>query len=397
MRSQPLKTSRAADCCAGPRRHVTRTIVAISLVVCCWVAVFSPLRGADGKSVDWPLFRGNAVQDGIASQALPDNLEILWKFAAKDGIENAPAIVGDSVYLASMDEHVYALSLADGKEKWRFKPEKSAPFKASPGIHAGSVYVGDTEGIFYSLDAATGKLRWKFETGGEIVSGANFSNNAVLFGSYADETLYCLSFDGKLLWKYKTGGPVNGSPAVVEGRTFVAGCDAILHVIDLANGKEQAHVDLGGPAGASAAVLGDRLYVGNMNTELLAIDWKKAEVAWKFEAAKRAQPFYSSPAVTEQLVIGGSRDKYLHALHRDSGKEAWSFQTKGRVDGSPVVAGKRVYFGSFDGNLYVLDLERGTELKQFKLGNSIAGSPAVAGGRLVIGTNEGAVYCLGAK
>ena len=54
------------------------------------------------------------------------------------------------------------------------------------------------------------------------------------------------------------------------------------HVIDLATGKGLAKVDLGGQVGAASAILGDRLYVGTMSTnELLAIDWKKAEIAWK--------------------------------------------------------------------------------------------------------------------
>jgi outer membrane protein assembly factor BamB len=355
------------------------------------------LTAADAPTASWPQFRGDAQQTGLASAALSENLEILWKFTTKDGIENAPAIAGDTVYIASMDEHVYAVNLADGKEKWHYKAAKSSSFKASPSVRGDAVYVGDTDGIFHCLDAATGKLRWKYETGGEIVSGANFTKDAVLFGSYADETLYCLSLDGKLLWKFKTGGPVNGSPAVAEGRTFVAGCDAILHVLDLSNGKEQAQVDLGGPAGASAAVIGEQLYVGNMNTQFLAVDWKKAKILWQFEAAKRAQAFYSSPSVTEQFVIAGSRDKCVHALERATGKEAWSFQTKGRVDGSPVIVGNRVFVGSLDGNLYVLDLAKGTELKQYKLGKSIPGSPAVAHDRLVIGTEDGVVYCLGTK
>ena len=42
------------------------------------------------------------------------------------------------------------------------------------------------------------------------------------------------------MWKFKTAGPVNGSPAVAGGRTFVAGCDSTLHVLDMANGKELA-------------------------------------------------------------------------------------------------------------------------------------------------------------
>ena len=72
----------------------------------------------------------------------------------------------------------------------------------------------------------------------------------ILFGSY-DETLYCLTKDGKEKWKFKTQGPVNGSPAVAEGKTFVAGCDSTLHVLDVATGKEDTSVDLGGQAGAT--------------------------------------------------------------------------------------------------------------------------------------------------
>jgi len=53
--------------------------------------------------------------------------------------------------------------------------------------------------------------RWKFETGGEIVSSANFAGDRVVFGSY-DSTLYCLTADGKLAWKFKTQGPVQRRP-----------------------------------------------------------------------------------------------------------------------------------------------------------------------------------------
>jgi outer membrane protein assembly factor BamB len=342
----------------------------------------------------WPTFRGNALQTGIASEVLPANLEILWKFTAKDSIESAASIVGDTVYVASMDEHLYALSLTDGKERWRYKANA---FKAAPSVRGNFVYIGDTEGVFHCLEAATGKPRWKYETGGEIVSGANFAPNAVLFGSYADETLYCLSLDGKLVWKYKTGGPVNGSPAIVDNRTFVAGCDGILHVLDLTNGKELSELELGGPSGASAALADGQLYVGNMNNQLLAIHWQKPAVQWTFEAGKRGQPFYSSAAVTEKLVIAGSRDKYLYGVARATGKEVWKFQTRGRVESSPVVSGNRVYVGSLDGNLYVLDLDKGTELQRFKLGNGVPASPAIAQQRLVIGNNDGVVYCLGAK
>lgn len=347
----------------------------------------------EGGDKAWRVFRGNALQTGVAASALPDKLDFLWIFETKDSIEGAVAVVGGVVYVGSMDEHLYAVHLDDGKQKWAYK---AGPVKASPSVHGDCVYVGDSDGKVHCVEAATGKNRWVFETAAEITAGANFFNDLVLIGSY-DETLYCLTAEGKEKWRFKTQGPFNGSPAVADGRTFVAGCDSNVHVIDIAKGTEQTSVDLGSQSGATAAVAGDFLYVGTMGNQVLAIDWKKGEVAWTFQPPKRAQPFYGSAAVTDDLVIIGSRDKRIYALDRKRGVEKWSFATEGRVDSSPVVVGNRVVCGSLDGKLYVLDLATGKQRHKIELDGPISGSPAVAAGRLLIGTQKGTLYCFGAK
>ncbi len=194
----------------------------------------------------------------------------------------------------------------------------------------------------------------------------------------------------------KTDGPINGSPPVVEGRTFVAGCDSILRIIDVETGKELGQVDLKGQAGASPAIAGDWLFVGNMDKTFLAIDWKQAQIKWEY-TPNRAFPFYSSAAVTEKVVVVGGRDRRIHALDRQTGKELWTFQTRQRVESSPVVVGERVYCGSSDGTLYGLNLKSGAKEWEKPLGSAITASPAVAAGRLIIGTSDGLLYCFGAK
>lgn len=347
----------------------------------------------DPSQRDWRVFRGNVEQTGVSHAALPDKLELLWQFATKDSIEGAPAIADGVVYVGSFDEYLYALDLVGGKEKWKYK---AGPIKASPAVRDSVVCVGNADGIFHCVDAAKGEKRWTFETDGEITSGANFAGELILFGSH-DETLYCLTKDGKKKWTFQTQGPVYGSPTLASGKTFVAGCDSKLHVLDIATGKEERSVDLGGQTGATGAVAGDHFYVGTMTNQFDAIDWKKGSLVWNFQAEQRPQPFYSSAAVTDQLVLAGSRDRRLYALERKTGKEVWSFATGGKVDASPVVAGKRVYAPSLDGNLYVLDLANGKQLDKIKLDSSILGSPALAAGRLILGTTKGTVYCFGAK
>src|SRR5581483_1699917 len=50
-------------------------------------------------AADWPLFRGNPLQTGVAAAPLPAPLEILWKYKTKDSIEGAAALVKDTVYV----------------------------------------------------------------------------------------------------------------------------------------------------------------------------------------------------------------------------------------------------------------------------------------------------------
>jgi outer membrane protein assembly factor BamB len=363
------------------------------------VVALGTLTQPRSLAADWPVFRGDAAQTGVAAHPLPDKLAVRWQFktggdANTASVEGTAAIVGGVVYVGAFDDHLHALDLATGTEKWKLK---TGSIKVPVGVHGGAVYAGNIDGNLYCVDALTGKERWKYTADAEVSSGINFTADALLFGTQG-ETLHCLATaDGKPRWKFQVaGGPVLGTPAVAGGRTFAAGCDSTLHVIDVTSGKEIAGVPLNGQVGASAAVLANLLVVGTMTNEVTAVDLAKPAEAWTFQPEKRAQPFYASAAVTEKLAVTGSRDKRVYALNRLTGKEVWSFATDGKVDSSPVIAGKRVYVGSQDGNVYVLDLTTGKELQRVKLDGPVSASPAVADGCLVIGTERGTVYCLGA-
>jgi outer membrane protein assembly factor BamB len=345
-------------------------------------------------SADWPVARGDATMTGTGTAKLPDQLEEKWTFKTGDAVEGAPAIVGGTVYVASFDKHLYALELATGKQKWKVK---LGPMKASPSVKGDRVYVGDLDGKFYCLKTADGSKVWDFETAGEIMAGCNFHGDNVLVGSH-DSTLYCLDANGKKVWEVKTDGPVNGSPAVVGDTTFVAGCDSILHILDAKKGTEIATVDLGGQAAATAAVVKDMAYVGTMANTVVAVDLKKKEKAWTFEAAVRQQPFYASAAASD-FVVAGSRDKKVYGLNTKTGKAEWNFLTDGQVDASPVVVNGRVYVGclSNEGNFYVLDLKTGKKIQELNLDSAVCGSAAVGPDCLVVGTDKGTIYCLGKK
>jgi len=344
----------------------------------------------------WPLFRGNRQATGAAGATLPEKLERLWTFSVPEGgFQSTAAIAEGMVFLGCFDGKLYAIDLSGGGKKWEFPTELG--FTASAAVRGGQVFIGDSDGRFYCIDAESGKVKWDFPTEAEINSGANFYKDNVLFGSQ-DGFLYCLKAGtGKLVWKYESEDMIQCSPTVAGDRAFVAGCDGRLTMVGLAEGKRIAGIDIEAPTLCTPAVLGPTAFVGTTGSALLAVDWQKGEILWRYTAAERPAEFRSSAAVTPQLVVVGSRDKLVHAIDAAVGLPVWTFPTKARVDSSPVIAGDRVFVGSADGRLYALDIKTGELRWQFEAGGSILASPAVAAGRLVIATDEGDVYCFGAK
>jgi outer membrane protein assembly factor BamB len=372
------------------------------------------LRAADEPAgflkSSWPSFRGDALQTGRRDGTVVDSPRLLWTFDAKSEILSTAAIDAGRVFVGS-EVGLLALDLASsakaGKEIWRFKTESKV--ESSPAVRDGKIYFGDDGGILHALQAEDGKEVWKFDTktedggGQEIISSVGFSGDKLLFGAY-DSYLYCVRVkDGTLAWKHQTQGPVHSSPAVADGKTFIAGCDEQLRVIDIDSGNEVASLAMGGYSAASPAVLGEKLIIGTFNMQVLCIDWKASKLLWSYENPDRKFPFYSSAAITtaragagrdgEPVAILGGRDKLIHAIRIADGKPLWAFPTKARVDSSPVIVGSRVFVGGFDGVLYLLDVDTGKEVWRFAAGSGIAASPAVGLGRLVVSSDDGQVHC----
>lgn len=368
-----------------------------------FLAVHALVAGESAKPMEspadsWTMFRGNLRMTGVSAASLPDKLELLWKVETGEPIEATAAIFENVVYFATLDGTFYAVSLADGKELWKFaNPEKDA-IKSSPCIAGNLVCYGDEFGTLRALDRATGEVKWKVSTDAEIISSPIFIDGKVIVGSY-DESLYCVrAEDGQVEWKLQTMGPVHCSPSYIDGQVVVAGCDGFLRLASVNEGKEAAALEIGGNIVSTPAIIGKRLFVGtNSNTVVRAdlVD-KTLTQEWVF-TPKRQFPFFSSPAVTADLCIIGGRDKEVHAIDQSTGKERWSFRTRARVDSSPVIAGDRVFVGSSDGNVYGLDVQTGKKVWEYLTGAPIVAGPAVAAGRLVVGDDNGNVYCFGGK
>ena len=264
-------------------------------------------------SENWPVFRGDSALTGVAEGTLPDSLDLAWHYQTRGEIKSTPVVANGTVFFSSTDQHLYAADLKTGQERWWFKA--NGELEASPLYADGKVFFASDVGTFFGVDAMDGLVVWTFEAGGRILGSANTfidaetGNRHILFGSY-DNFLYCLNAtDGELIWKYEAQSYINGAPAVADGHAVFGSCDGLLYIVPLNDPNKTKTVDIESYMAASPAVAGGVIYAGNYDGLFIAARLSTQDVLWRFR--QEDVPFMADPAVTDDRVLIGGRNKTL--------------------------------------------------------------------------------------
>lgn len=341
--------------------------------------------------------RGGPALSGSVAATVPLAPMTAWTFSASGAITAEATVANGRVYVGTVKGTLHCLAADSGQERWHFDTKDE--ISAAPAVSGGKVFLSSNDGGLYALNAETGVEIWRFSTEDKISSGAvaikspDGTEEWVLVNGYDGTARVLHAADGKVVWSYKTENFINGAPAVVDSRFVVfGGCDAQLHVVNLKDGSPVHTIPANAYIPASIATFGSMAFCGNYANQAVAFDVPGGKITWVYE--DRAMPFFSSPAVNDRLVLIGSRDKQLHAIDRQTGKNIWKFRTGGRVEGSPIVFTDGVVFGSSDGRLYAAGLEAGTELWQLDLGEALVASPAFGEHQIVISGEKGTVFAI---
>ncbi len=203
---------------------------------------------------------------------------------------------------------------------------------------------------------------------------------------------------GKLNWQYETGDQLQCGATLAQDQTFLGGCDAHLHIVDVKSGKSLGEpLPIDAPTGSTPSVLGDRVFVPTYAGEIFCFKLPSYEVLWRFKDAKLADEFKNSVAVADGLAIAASRNKRVFAIDITSGKVAWEQTLQKRCDASPVIAAGSVVIASADGRITLFDLKTGQQQWMFEVKPSFIAAPAVGAGKLVVANDRGTIFCFGKK
>jgi outer membrane protein assembly factor BamB len=309
---------------------------------------------------DWTQFRYDPAHHGVSpdetilSPETVGDLTVEWRTSIGDGTFASLSVAGGKVYVVSLSPagKLYALDRVTGQQLWNFPPDAITGDHAwtSPAVANGIVYFGVNRPIpvVFAVNAITGQEIWRH-----------------------------------------TGPVANiiSSPALIDGRVYVAFTDGSIRALDATNGQVIWDVIHAGGAYSSPAVADGRLYIAIHNHGLLALNAATGATLW---LAPMPGPQWSSPAVDNGRVFVGSRDDHkLYAFDAVTGATLWTATTSDWVQTSPAVANGVVYIGNNAGNLYAFNAGTGGLIWQRAVspGFAIFSSPTVANGVVYVASS----------
>lgn len=244
-----------------------------------------------------------------------------------DYFSSSPTLAGDALFVGSGDGRLHALRAGSGTTIWTFKAD--GRIRGSPRVKDGTAIFGTIRGSVYAVSIADGRERWRFETDGyridsaaagfdrtSVIAAPVFFGDLVYIGS-RDGRFYALSFaDGRERWRTKFEPSwVIAAAAVSNGAVIVATSDAQCVVaMDATTGQERWRFDAKARVLSSPLVTGDLVQVGLESGAMVALDANTGAERWRYQTDG---PILSSPASTSDAVVVGSDDGAVYAW-RDS-------------------------------------------------------------------------------
>jgi outer membrane protein assembly factor BamB len=286
-----------------------------------WTFQTSRSRFVGGAVIGEELVYAGSV-DGVVHALDRETGQEVATFSAQRDIWSAPLLDGDTLYVASLDRHVYALDASTLSLKWQYPAEgeelvpEMGAIAGTPTLYDGVLYFGSFNNTIYAIDIETRSARWTYTASNWVWSSpVKDEVTGLLLGGDLDGHVFALDPDsGDLKWEYDVGGPVVGAPAFdeIDGQ----------HVAYVTTGTTSSpnlytlDVETGTPAAVSysqEAVFTTRFLFFATGTD------------------SRVIPLYAPPIVFDDLLLIGAHtgDYPLYALERETLRERWSFTPAG--------------------------------------------------------------------
>lgn len=312
----------------------------------------------------------------------------VWKFETGKPIKARPAAIGDAVYLTSDSGYLYKLDKRSGTEQWRAKIDTGSPLRipateeksrwdrygSSVVADDRQLYVASRDNHLYALDIATGRERWRATAKDMMTATPVRYRDLLVFAAFDGQVQAVSASGGRLRWTYDARLPVAGDLVVDGDRLFVGSRTYDLIALNAATGQELwKHYYWFSWIESPPVVRDQVVYTGSSDgIGVYAINATDGSLRWRTTVPGWA---WARTAVSDDLVVAGSvgvgafpgvRSGSLVAMERTSGAIRWLFveppdkevlekKAEWGFAASPLIVDGVVYAVDLGGRVYAFD------------------------------------------
>ncbi|NNC47557.1 MAG: PQQ-binding-like beta-propeller repeat protein [Sphingomonas sp.] len=302
----------------------------------------------------------------------------IWSARVSDDRGDRSSLFGGGVaydagriYATNGLGQVAAIDAATGAIVWTMKP--AGPLRGSPSVQGDTIYVITQDNQIFALDKATGERRWNqnatLEIAGVFGSSAPAIARGTVVAGFSSGELNAYRYEnGRVVWSdtlsrtsisrsVSSISDIDAEPVIDGAQVFAIGNGGRMVSLDLLTGQRQWELNI---AGANTPwVAGDWVFVLTDDAKVIAVKRDTGRVKWLAEL-----PEYRSPK-----------------------------NRKGRIRYTgPVLAGDRLIVAGFNGMLYSLNPVDGSIVTQQDMGHGTGLSPVVANNTLLILDGRGRLH-----
>jgi len=316
-----------------------------------------------------------------------------------------PAQVGDAIYAATREGVVVRLDAAKGRERWR----ASADTRLSGGVGADAktVAVASEKGEVVAFDAERGAVRWRARVSSEVIAPPTVGAGLVLVRSIDNRIFAFGADDGKRRWVYQRAAAslILHAPSGVSllGDTAFAGFSGgKLVAIALSNGGQRWEVTVSIPKGSTELervtdVIG---YPAAQGREVCAVAFQGRVGCYEADSGRQiwARELSSATGVSldaRYAFVSDDRGT-VQALDRSNGRSVWKQEKLAHRQLSlPLPSNNAIVVGDLQGFVHFLARDSGAFVARYETrGGAVRAAPMALPSGLLVQTQDGTLYAL---
>lgn len=283
-------------------------------------------------------------------------------YPTESAVFSSPLFQEDGIYFSDSAGYTYRFEIGESEPTW--KHFGGVPIGSTPTLHGDTLFVATVDDLVFAIDKNTGETQWRYQHPPDATRQSELTlfgapspvaQGAEVFFGFSDGSLASMDVEtGQVNWERQVGQgrypDLIATPVVADGDIYLGAFSEPFLALDRESHSPRWSLDLG--TAAAVAVSGDRLYVGGSDGQLRSVDRKTGEVVWSWDSDTSGA--LTEPQLTHVGIVVASSDGGLYIVNAKTGQLNWTYKPDHHLAGisaTPMVFGDRLVATTNGGQL----------------------------------------------